>query len=747
MATKRPRARHSEAAIAITHHWPCPRIRRAARAERSEQGGSARTGSPDPWSGRAASAAPLPPAAVQGAAHRTLPLRRDPHVRPRSCSSPRRAGRCRAVPCARAHTLTSTFAALLSPPPPNNTTTNTHSALPALAFAGPARPAMLYLTADKFPVFVPLGIIGFYRYFWYLIRLAAAFVYRPVPPPLNPTYIASEDVTIIVPTIDAGDEFKEAAFSWLQSNPAEVIIVTETKMVGPLQQLANQVDPTKIRVVTVPKANKRLQMVEGVKHTSTDIIVFADDDSIWPPTMLQWMLACFEDQQVGGVGTSQRVKSTGAKMTVWETLAAFRLSIRNFEIASSTHIDGGVPCLSGRTAAYRTVILKDPAFIHGFTNDYWLGKYLLNSGDDKFLTRWMVSHGWNTYIQVCPEVELLSTMKPDWRFLKQVLRWTRNTWRSDIRSVFTERHIWTRHPYTCYTMLDKFINPFTLLSGPALVLYLLSKTATHRYHLAWWDVILSYIVWITATRTLKLLPHLWFRPLDIIYVPAYIAFGYYFAIMKLYALCTLNVTAWGTRAGVGEPAEALSSGQEKDASNMQTQPASSPPAPDPSSNGGEDTYYSTGAQAAASPPAGPRGQAQAESESEPEPGRGLADHTSRTGSGRSHYYDTDPGGAVDRGVPSYPPASHPPLQPVDLGHAAAAPAFGTSYASSDSAAAEAWSPSLPASDTGAGAGASRATPSAAAGTSDHSSGSRSLSLSQYQPHHHRPERPIEMTTF
>jgi hypothetical protein len=69
--------------------------------------------------------------------------------------------------------------------------------------------------------------------------------------------------------------------------------------------------------------------------------------------------------------------------------------------------------------------------------------------------RWMVSHGWNTYIQVCPEAELLSTMKPDWRFLKQVLRWTRNTWRSDIRSIFKERYIWTRHPYVAYCMIDK----------------------------------------------------------------------------------------------------------------------------------------------------------------------------------------------------------------------------------------------------------------------------------------------------
>ena len=164
--------------------------------------------------------------------------------------------------------------------------------------------------------------------------------------------------------------------------------------------------------------------------------------------MLPLILACFEDQQVGGVGTSQVVKPCGRAMTVWEVLAAFRLTVRNIEIAASTHIDNGVPCLSGRTAAYRSIILKQPDFLQAFCHDYWRGKYLLNSGDDKFLTRWMVSHGWTTYVQCCPGAELQSTMKPDWRFrtspssalsltsaVKQVLRWTRNTWRSDMRSV------------------------------------------------------------------------------------------------------------------------------------------------------------------------------------------------------------------------------------------------------------------------------------------------------------------------
>jgi hypothetical protein len=163
-------------------------------------------------------------------------------------------------------------------------------------------------------------------------------------------------------------------------------------------------------------------------------------------------------------------------------------------------------------------------------------------------------------VQCCKEAELLSTMKPNWRFLKQVLRWTRNTWRSDLRSLFMERHIWTSHPYVAYTMVDKLFNPLTLLVGPCLVSYLIYKSTIPieqgGYHLPWWNILLSYMVWLTATRTAKLLPHLWNTPQHVIYVPAFILFGYYFALMKIYALFTLHETGWGTRAGIGDASAA-----------------------------------------------------------------------------------------------------------------------------------------------------------------------------------------------
>jgi len=110
--------------------------------------------------------------------------------------------------------------------------------------------------------------------------------------------------------------------------------------------------------------------------------------------------------------------------------------------------------------------------------------------------------------------------------------------------------------------VDKLFNPLTLLVGPCLVSYLIYKSTIPvtqgGYHLPWWyvpcslfltfphcsfvsrNILGSYMVWLSATRTAKLLPHLWYRPQDIIYVPAFILFGYYFAIMKIYALFTLH---------------------------------------------------------------------------------------------------------------------------------------------------------------------------------------------------------------
>ena len=62
------------------------------------------------------------------------------------------------------------------------------------------------------------------------------------------------------------------------------------------------------------------------------------------------------------------------------------------------------------------------------------------------MTRWIVSHHWKMSMQISPECTLATTFKADGKFFKQILRWTRNTWRSDYKSLVTERDIWYRYP-------------------------------------------------------------------------------------------------------------------------------------------------------------------------------------------------------------------------------------------------------------------------------------------------------------
>jgi hypothetical protein len=72
----------------------------------------------------------------------------------------------------------------------------------------------------------------FYRYLWYIIRLLARVTYRPIPLPENPTYVANEDVTIIVPTIDAGEEFRGefcSSDSGVNSESREIVRVRDPR--------------------------------------------------------------------------------------------------------------------------------------------------------------------------------------------------------------------------------------------------------------------------------------------------------------------------------------------------------------------------------------------------------------------------------------------------------------------------------------------------------------------------------------
>jgi len=64
------------------------------------------------------------------------------------------------------------------------------------------------------------------------MSLGCVITYRPALYRKNSTHIASEDVPIIVPTINAGEEFNGAADSWPAGKPKEIYIIIVEKMPG-----------------------------------------------------------------------------------------------------------------------------------------------------------------------------------------------------------------------------------------------------------------------------------------------------------------------------------------------------------------------------------------------------------------------------------------------------------------------------------------------------------------------------------
>jgi cellulose synthase/poly-beta-1,6-N-acetylglucosamine synthase-like glycosyltransferase len=225
----------------------------------------------------------------------------------------------------------------------------------------------------------------------------------------------------------------------LACNPFQIFVITRECEYSILREFSRTINANNLEVLKVLVADKRLQLCQAILEVKTDIVVFADGDVTWPSTILPWLLAPFEDPKMGGVGTSQRVRrlKTGPlKERCYNWLSAAYIERRNFEISATHWIDGGTSCMSGRTHAIRTEIVKHCAFLSGFQEERW-GEYRLKADDDNFVTRWLVANRWKTWVQYNPECEIETTLENDIKFLYQCSRWARSNWRSNYTSLVT----------------------------------------------------------------------------------------------------------------------------------------------------------------------------------------------------------------------------------------------------------------------------------------------------------------------
>ncbi|KAL2017388.1 hypothetical protein VTK56DRAFT_2231 [Thermocarpiscus australiensis] len=400
-------------------------------------------------------------------------------------------------------------------------------------------------------------ILWLYRYVRLLVHCVSHWTYKSKVPNWDKPRYTAEDVTVVIPTIhNRPEELRPSLESILACKPAKLILVTTWNKHEALSRVAATLhDPdgatrTEIDVLHVDKANKRLQVCKALEddHVQTAITVMADDDVEWPPTLMPWLLAPFEDDRIGGVGTCQRVKRVGGDIMtrIFNWLGAAYIERRNFEISATHNIDGGTSCMSGRTGAYRTGILKSYEFLHSFKNEKW-GRYILNADDDNFVTRWLVAHQWKTWIQYEPECEIETTLENSTKFLYQCSRWARSNWRSNWTSLVHERYIYTQQRWCTYALHFATFTSLAFVVDPLLLFSCWWGTEN-------WELRNRYILLATEivfmfgfTKVVKLVGLFRKNPSDIMFLPVSILFGYFHGLIKLYALFTLKETSWGSR--------------------------------------------------------------------------------------------------------------------------------------------------------------------------------------------------------
>ncbi|KAI9046715.1 hypothetical protein LZ554_009453 [Drepanopeziza brunnea f. sp. 'monogermtubi'] len=416
-----------------------------------------------------------------------------------------------------------------------------------------------------------------FKYIKVVAHLISFLLYRPYAIPEHPT-ISAEDVTVIIPTVGTIDEpeFRETLRTILANKPHEIIVCTVGReKLEIAQRVCNEevrnLAPadrsiTGVTVSAIEQASKRKQIYSQLIGVDTKIVALADDHVFWGLNYLKSSLAAFEDPRIGGVGTNKRVRRDPFQFT-WANFLNFiacnYLERHNFECTASTNIDQGVFVLSGRTVFYRTAVLKHPSFAVDYLRETWffgtVGREGFAVDDDNLLTRFTIGAGQHkVWFQNSEESTMHTTLGEPGKFFKQMDRWIRTTWRSNSTSLLSDQTPWRTQPWSVYAIyLSSFVN-FALFYDAALLITLWKgwedmDLALFRLRGSFMDREkgISILAWILfLSKMIKPFPHFWRNPRDILWIPGYILFGYYHSFIKLKALLTVHVVAWGTRPGV-----------------------------------------------------------------------------------------------------------------------------------------------------------------------------------------------------
>lgn len=353
----------------------------------------------------------------------------------------------------------------------------------------------------------------------------------------GPAEYTKSDVTAIIPIYQPPPTFINTIETLVKNGMETILVVADITCIEQVREIVK--DFSQVQVIPETLPGKRAAMASGLKLVKTKLSCFVDDDVQWCDTVLEYILHPFNHNSlIAGVGCEHRARYSSL-FDIQMILADIRLSVRMLEIFATSVMDKGASCISGRTACYKTDIIQNEQFYNEFLNEKFLGMSVV-SGDDKFLTRFVIKKGGKIWHQGGNKCYLTTTFERGPRFIKQLLRWSRNTWRSDLTCLFIERAIWKNNRFTALVLFDKTITPFVLTYG---LIYL---CITSGLRLDWVNFI-GWVIWLHFSRIIRIAYYLYKKPWNVIFIPFFILFQYLQAAIRIIALFTVYERGWGTR--------------------------------------------------------------------------------------------------------------------------------------------------------------------------------------------------------
>jgi N-acetylglucosaminyltransferase len=375
--------------------------------------------------------------------------------------------------------------------------------------------------------FAPVAIAGTIVWGLWLYRFVLSRRARPIVNGHRAT------TSVVVPSFhEDPDILMQCLDSWRSQGPDEIIIVLDVADLEAYERIEALGDE-RVRPILFHHVGKRSALGAGIRLAQYELVVLTDSDTRWREGLLRNVQMPFIDPDVGGVGTHQTVYQRDT--SIWRRVADWLVNLRYYDYVPAMGRAGAVPCLSGRTAAYRReAVLR---VLYHLENEFFLGRRCV-AGDDGRLTWLILASGYKTVHQ--SSARALSMFPDTLRaFAKQRVRWSRNSYRCYLTAA-AKGWLWRVPFITKVTVLQILLTPVTM--GMTLFYLIFARLELTPLGIG------AAAAWLLAGRGIRGFSHLRRTPRDLLILPVLALTVILIALpIKLLAFATMNKQGWLTR--------------------------------------------------------------------------------------------------------------------------------------------------------------------------------------------------------